>query len=289
MIRGRRATLPPAGVPALGLTIVPAVVLAIVLAPGLAMVPAASAAGGTGLDRDAALAASQAVIGERIDDFTLLDRSGRARSLAALAEKPLLVSVIYTACVHACSVTTRHLDMAVERARAVLGRDAFAVVTVGFDVPVDRPETMREYARRYSVDEPEWYFLTSDEPKTIEALLDQLGFSYAPSSAGYDHVVQATLLDEELRIHRQVYGETFDLPQLIEPLKDLVWDRPPSEQGFLERLLNRVRLFCTVYDASGDRYVFDYSLFVGIAIGVLVIGLMLYWLLREAARSRAVP
>lgn len=282
MIRGRRAMSPAAA--ASGTLL--AVVLAVVLAILLAALPALSAAGDAGLDRDAALAASQRVIGKRIDDFTLLDRNARTRSLAALADKPLLVSVVYTACVHSCSVTTRHLEIAVKRARAVLGRDAFAVATIGFDVPVDSPETMREYARRYSVDEPEWYFLSTDRPRTMKALLDQLGFSYAPSSAGYDHVVQATLIDEQLRIHRQVYGETFDLPQLIEPLKDLVWDRPASEQGFLERLLNRVRLFCTVYDAGGDRYVFDYSLFVGIAIGALVIGLMLYWLLREAARSR---
>lgn len=282
MIRGRRAMSPAAA--ASGTLL--AVVLAVVLAILLAALPALSAAGDAGLDRDAALAASQRVIGKRIDDFTLLDRNARTRSLAVLADKPLLVSVVYTACVHSCSVTTRHLEIAVKRARAVLGRDAFAVATIGFDVPVDSPETMREYARRYSVDEPEWYFLSTDRPRTMKALLDQLGFSYAPSSAGYDHVVQATLIDEQLRIHRQVYGETFDLPQLIEPLKDLVWDRPASEQGFLERLLNRVRLFCTVYDAGGDRYVFDYSLFVGIAIGALVIGLMLYWLLREAARSR---
>lgn len=282
MIRGRRAISPAAA--ASGTLL--AVVLAVVLAILLAALPARSAAGDAGLDRDAALAASQRVIGKRIDDFTLLDRNARTRSLAVLADKPLLVSVVYTACVHSCSVTTRHLEIAVKRARAVLGRDAFAVATIGFDVPVDSPETMREYARRYSVDEPEWYFLSTDRPRTMKALLDQLGFSYAPSSAGYDHVVQATLIDEQLRIHRQVYGETFDLPQLIEPLKDLVWDRPASEQGFLERLLNRVRLFCTVYDAGGDRYVFDYSLFVGIAIGALVIGLMLYWLLREAARSR---
>lgn len=282
MIRGRRAISPAAA--ASGTLL--AVVLAVVLAILLAALPALSAAGDAGLDRDAALAASQRVIGKRIDDFTLLDRNARTRSLAVLADKPLLVSVVYTACVHSCSVTTRHLEIAVKRARAVLGRDAFAVATIGFDVPVDSPETMREYARRYSVDEPEWYFLSTDRPRTMKALLDQLGFSYAPSSAGYDHVVQATLIDEQLRIHRQVYGETFDLPQLIEPLKDLVWDRPASEQGFLERLLNRVRLFCTVYDAGGDRYVFDYSLFVGIAIGALVIGLMLYWLLREAARSR---
>ncbi len=96
-----------------------------------------------------------------------------------------------------------------------------------------------------------------------------------------------TLLDGEHRIQRQIYGESFDLPQLIEPLKDLVLNRAPSEQGVFERLRNRIRLLCTVYDPSGDRYVFDYSLFVGLFIGALVIVLVGVWLAREFARTRA--
>lgn len=238
------------------------------------------------LDRSESLATSQAVIGKTLDDFSLLDRDSRPVSLATLAGKPLLVSVVYTACVHACSVSTRHLDRAVQQARSALGDDAFNVVTIGFDVPVDRPETMREYARRHAVRDPNWQFLSSPDAVLVERLLTQLGFSYAPSAQGYDHVVQVTLLDGGLRIYRQVYGETFDLPHLIEPLKDLVWGRPPSEQSLFQRLLNRIRLLCTVYDTSGERYVFDYSLFVGLLIGALVIGLGLIWLAREAVRTR---
>lgn len=239
------------------------------------------------IDRDDALEASQAVIGKRIDDITLLDRQARPLSLGSLSGKPLLISAVYTACTHSCSVSTRYLDIAVQRAREVLGKDSFNVVTIGFDVPVDRPETMREYAARYSVDDPNWYFLSSPDTETVERLLAQLGFGYSPSAQGYDHVVQVTLLDGELGIYRQIYGETFDIPHLIEPLKDLVWNRPRSGQSLFQRLLNRIRLLCTVYDPGGKRYVFDYSLFVGIVIGALVIGLGLVWLVREALRMRA--
>lgn len=237
-------------------------------------------------DRDSVLEASQAAIGKHVENIILLDRDDKPVALESLAGKPLLISVVYTACSHSCSVATRYLDMAVQRARGALDQDAFNVVTVGFDVPVDRPETMREYAARYSVNDPNWYFLSAADPETMARLLDQLGFTWWEAAQGFDHVVQLTLLDGELGIYRQIYGENFDLPQLMEPLKDLVWDRPPGEQGLLERLLNRVRLLCTVYDASGDRYVFDYSLFVGTAIGALTIGLALMWLWREAARTR---
>lgn len=238
-------------------------------------------------DRATVLEASQSVIGKRLENITLLDRDANPVTLESFSGKPLLISVIYTACAHSCSISTRYLDMAVQRARSAIAEDAFNVVTIGFDIPVDSPETMREYAARYSVSDPDWYFLSAADRQTMDRLLDQLGFTYWETAQGYDHVVQVTLLDGELGIHRQVYGENFDLPQLMEPLKDLVWDRPPGEQGFLERLFDRVRLLCTVYDASGDRYVFDYSLFVGVLIGALTIGLLLIWLLRETARTRA--
>jgi protein SCO1/2 len=40
----------------------------------------------------------------------------------------------------------------------------------------------------------------------------------------------------------------------------------------LEGIVNRVRLFCTLYDPRDDRYYFDYSIFIGLTIGVLCLG-----------------
>jgi protein SCO1/2 len=98
--------------------------------------------------------------------------------------------------------------------------------------------------------------------------------------------VQVTILDREGRVWRQVYGDTFPTPQLVEPLKDLVFNRPVSESGLFGTLGDRIRLFCTVYDAQGDRYLFDYSLFAGIFIGVLVLGSAVLWLLLELRSAR---
>jgi protein SCO1/2 len=37
----------------------------------------------------------------------------------------------------------------------------------------------------------------------------------------------------------------------------------------LEGLVERVRLFCTYYDPSSERYKFDYSIFISMAVGLL--------------------
>jgi protein SCO1 len=229
---------------------------------------------------------SQAAIGRTVSDMAFIDASGVERRLSDYRGKPLLVSMVFTACAHACSVTTRHIDRSVRVARDALGPDSFNTVTIGFDTPVDTPEAMRNYARRHGVNDVRWQFLSNGDAGAMRRLTDELGFTLQPSPRGFDHTVQLSLLDGEGVVYRQVYGEQFNLPLLVEPLKDLVLGRPSAEDSMFTRLGNRVRLFCTVYDPKGDRYLFDYSLFAGIFIGVLVLGSTLLWLLLEIRSGR---
>jgi protein SCO1 len=241
--------------------------------------------GGMDLERRA-IEWSQAALGNKVGALKFLDQHGQSRSLDEFRGQPVLLSLIFSACVHSCQVSTRHLDRLTRIARAALGQDSFTVLTVGFDQPVDTPQQMAQYARRYGITDPHWHFLSSPDQATIAALMDAVGFLQVPSPRGFDHTVQVTVLDREGRVYRQVYGEIFPTPQLVEPLKDLVFNRPVSEAGMLGQLTDRVRLFCTVYDAQGDRYKFDYSLFAGIFIGMLVLGSSIVWLFMEVRRSR---
>ena len=72
----------------------------------------------------------------------------------------------------------------------------------------------------------------------------------------------------------------------VEPLKDLVFNRPQSAHSFFSGLVDRVKLFCTVYDPNTGRYRFDYSLFVQIAIGAFVMLGIVTYLLIEIRRAR---
>jgi len=229
---------------------------------------------------------SQDAIGGAIRDVRLIDRQGRSHGLHQLIDRPTVVSLIYTACVHSCSVTTRHLDDVVRKARDSLGEGSFRVLTIGFDTPADTPAAMAEYARRYRVEDAEWWFLTPVSAEARDGLVEDLGFGFEPSPRGYDHMVQATVIDTSARVYRQVYGEIFDTPLLVEPLKDLVLGRPAAEEHLFAELSRRIRWFCTVYDARTDRYYFDYSMFMGIVIGALVIGVVITWLGREIRGRR---
>ncbi|MEJ8569356.1 SCO family protein [Elongatibacter sediminis] len=238
-----------------------------------------------GYDAEAALAISQAAVGNPLADVSLTDSAGRSVRLSELGDKPVLISMIFTSCYHVCPAITRHLANAVEAARDALGEGSFRIVTVGFDTPNDSPQAMAAFARRLKIRDPDWLFLSGDAA-SMKQLTGNLGFVYFPSPRGFDHINQVTVVDRDGVIYRQVYGADFDLPWLVEPLKELVFDTPAADRHVFSGLADRVRLFCTVYDPTTGLYRFDYSLFVGMAVGALVLLVFGGWFVRETWRAR---
>ena len=238
-----------------------------------------------GYDADSAVATSQAAIGKPLEDYMFYDRQGRPVNLAAYQGKPLLISMIFTSCHHVCPAITRHLATAVDAAREAMGEDSFQVLTIGFDTPVDTPDAMRVFANKQSIDDPNWEFLSGSADE-IARLVDNIGFVYFPSPRGFDHINQVTVIDRDGVVYRQVYGAAFELPWLVEPIKELVYNRPQPGDHIGSGLLNRIKLFCTVYDPNSGRYKFDYSLFVGMAVGAIIVLSVIFWLLLEYSRAR---
>ena len=221
-------------------------------------------------DYDQALATSQAAIGSEVGDYRFIDTDGEVLTLGQLRGKPLVLSMVYTSCYQICPMTTRHLSKIVQKARAALGDDSFTVVVIGFDTAVDTPDAMRYFAAKQGVVDQDWKLLSTD-PQTIKNLSQDLGFLYYPSSNGFDHLIQATVIDAGGRVYRQVYGQVFDTPMLVDPLIELVLGRKAPEQPLLANLVSKIKLFCTTYDPVRDGYYFDYSLFLGMLIGATII------------------
>jgi protein SCO1/2 len=206
------------------------------------------------LDPDAALKASQGAIGRQLGDYAFLDREGRPVRLAQYRGKPVVVSFVYTGCFSVCPTTTARVAKAIREARKTLGTGAFQVLTVGFNLPFDSPGAMRDFARRYGIDDPGWEFLSPFESQLPQLLAD-LGFSYVPTAGGFDHITQLTIVDGAGKVYRQVYGDDFALPLFIDPLQELVTGTPMPVANLAD-LVDRIRILCTVYDPRTGRYRF---------------------------------
>ncbi|MFZ5608870.1 MAG: SCO family protein [Pseudomonadota bacterium] len=248
----------------------------------------AAVAGEARLDPDAALARSEAAIGQMVGPHVLNSSTSAPLALASLRGRPLVISLIYTSCSHVCPLTTQHVRRMVEAARRVLGEDAFAVLTVGFDSRRDSPGRLAAFASAQGIGGRDWYLASGDEA-TIAALARDLGFSYQAGAGGFVHVTQTTILDGEGRVYRQVYGADFPEQVFIEPLKELVFGTPA--QGLsLSGLVNRIKFLCTVYNPSSGAYEFDYAIGFGIVIGgfsLMVMGVIVFRLWRSNRRLLA--
>ena len=235
-------------------------------------------------DPKLALRESQAAIGRTIGDYTLRDTEGRRVRLADLRGKPLVVNFVYTGCFQVCPLTTQFLATAVAEAERTLGPGAFRVATVGFNLPFDTPGAMGDFRRKHAVVSPNWLFLSPDA-QTLPRLVADFGFRYESTAAGFDHLLQASIVDASGRIYRQVYGDSFAVPLFVGPLLELA-QRKPVPQRDLQAFFEQVRLLCTVYDPVAGRYRLDTVIVAELLVGASIVLGILSFLVVEWRRRR---
>jgi protein SCO1/2 len=230
-------------------------------------------------DNDKALKFSQAAIDRTIEGYKFINQDKQPVDITQYRGKPLIVSLIYTSCHHICPTLTNHLADVVKIAREALGEESFSVITVGFDTAVDTPERMRLYARERNINISGWDFLSTDKD-TIDAFSNDVGFIFFKSAKGFDHLSQISLLDADSKVYRQIYGVNYEPPILIEPLKELIFGHR-TEASMVAGWINNIRLFCTIYDPHSGRYEFDYSIFIGLILGIIILGAIAIFIVRE--------
>jgi len=244
------------------------------------LVPLAAGA----FDEKLALKESQAAIGRTPAEHVFGASDGRSVRLSELRGKPLVVNFVYTGCIQVCPATTQFLAKSVAGAERSLGPGAFRVATIGFNLPFDHPAAMKAFARKFGLASPDWLFLTPDAG-SLERLLADFGFRYEPTAAGFDHLLQVSILDAEGRIYRQVYGDSFDAPLFVGPLLQLA-QNAPVPAGDLPAWIEQVRLLCTVYDPASGRYRVNYVVVIELLIGASIFLVGIPSLIYEWRRRR---
>lgn len=237
-------------------------------------------------DPAVALRASQAAVGKALPDFTLLDREGRPVRLSHYRGKPLLVSFIYTGCFQVCPATTRVLLDAVKQMQARFGANQFNVISIGFNQPADSPQALKSFAIQNGINYPNWEFL-SPHISIVNSLTDNFGFTQVATAAGFDHLLQLTLVDAQGKIYRQIYGDNLSGDILGEPLRQLLSNTPVAESVNLSSIIDKVRILCTVYDPVSGEYRIKDGLILEIAGGLTFLLAVLWFFLLEWRNRKA--
>ena len=82
----------------------------------------------------------------------------------------------------------------------------------------------------------------------------------------------------------KIYGGGFAPTAFVEPLKELVYGRRGNLVS-ISGMVNRIRLFCTVYSPAADRYRFSYGIFVALIIGFASLAGTGFVLIRAGLRA----
>ncbi len=146
---------------------------------------------------------------------------------------------------------------------------------------------MKAFALQQRITAPNWNFL-SPHSASVAALTRDFGFEYRPTQAGFDHLLQVSIVDTEGRLVAQVYGDDFSADRLGEPLRLLLRNQPLPPRLGLADIVERVRLLCSVYDPATGTYRVSYALAIEIAGGItFAIAMLWFFALEWRDRRRA--
>jgi protein SCO1/2 len=141
-----------------------------------------------------------------------------------------------------------------------------------------------EYGRPQSA--PGWHFLTGDEAQ-IRRVTEAVGFEYRLQENGeYSHAAAVFVLTPDGRLSRVLYGVKYQPADVRMALLE-------ASQGRIGTTLDRIILWCHVYDASAGGYVLlamrVMQLGGALTLAVLGGGLGWFWWREAHARSLAAP
>ncbi len=256
----------------------------------LALLPAATPAGSTELDRRGFTGTVDFVqhVGRGLPaELEFRDERGSAVRLGDyFGTSPVGLVFAYFGCSNLCPLQIRNLAQRLAKASGAAAQQA-PMLVVSID-PLDTPALADRAKHRYLDDLPRavraerWHFL-SGTPADIARLTESVGFSYGydPATRQYAHAAGFALITPEGRIARYFFGFDFTADALGSAFEQAAAQRIASP---IERLL----LVCFHYDLANAPYSALIIEVLRVASSVMLLGVLaLAWiLLRRARRAR---
>jgi len=162
------------------------------------------------------LAAEPAASGAPLYDLrlTLTTQEGRRVGLDVFRGQPLLISMFYGSCGHACPVLISDIKR-LEKQLPEAAQASLRVLLVSFDPDRDTPERLKALAALHNVDPKRWIFASAADPDAL-SLAAALGIRYAKLPSGaFHHTSLITLLDASGKIVAQSEGLGRDNAALV--------------------------------------------------------------------------
>jgi len=158
---------------------------------------------------------------------SVIDSDGNETTLhGLLADRVVVMSFIYSSCsdVNGCPLATFVLSRLKSKLMdSPAGAEGVRFISLSFDPARDTPEVMRNYGRRFSEQEFDWHFLTTQSERDLAPILESYGQLVVrdPVEGGeggeggdISHILRVYLVDPEKRI-RNIYSVAYLHPDTL--------------------------------------------------------------------------
>ncbi len=148
------------------------------------------------------------------------NQEGKSLSLQELAGKPVVAAMVYTSCVHTCSMmTTKVLD--IQKQLKARQQEGVIYALITFDSKGDTVSALNDYKMKRKLDN-HWQLLRADD-SNIRRLAGVLGVNYKEVAEGeFSHSNIISLLDKKGVLVSQVNGLNKSTAALTEKLVSLL-------------------------------------------------------------------
>jgi protein SCO1/2 len=204
-------------------------------------------------------------------------------------DRPAILQIGYMKCPMLCSLVMNALVRGIQGVDWTVGQQ-YDIIALSVN-PKEGPDLaegkkagyVAEYGRPQSA--AGWHFLTGEE-SSIRSVTDAVGFEYRMQENGeYSHAAGIFILTPDGRLSRVLYGVKYDSANVRMALLE-------ASQGKVGTTLDRIILWCHIYDAQAGGYVVMAMRVMQLG-GVLTLmllggGLGWFWW-REAQARRLAP
>lgn len=143
-------------------------------------------------------------VGQRVPAVTLIDDSGRTRSLDEFRGQPVIVAPLYTRCMLACPLIASGLKRAAAESKTL--PSTYRVIVFSFDAR-DTPADLRRFREKYQF--PISWTVATASPADVRRLTDALGYRFAEAPGGFTHPNAIAALTPDLVTARFLHGTAY--------------------------------------------------------------------------------
>ncbi|MGZ3421968.1 MAG: SCO family protein [Polyangiales bacterium] len=167
------------------------------------------------------LPANDVVLGRSIYalENALVDQDGHTAKLDRFRGHPVIISMFYTSCPHACPTLISNVK-AIEAKLDEKTRADVRVLLVSFDPEHDKPEALRVVVARQHRDAARWNLTVASDEDARE-IAAVLGIKYRSDDGSFRHSSVITVLDREGRIALRSDGLGDDQAAAVAKLQSL--------------------------------------------------------------------